>query len=126
MELKNLLEIKLKTDKAVIIESLCRMGIANKDKKIIYPSVYLYEKDGNFYLAHFKQLFSLIRKDAYNNITEDDLERRNAIAFCLKKWGLIDISEEVITPHNMFVFVLPYQEKKNWQIFHKFNRNMIT
>lgn len=126
MELKNLLEIKLKTDKAVIIESLCRMGIANKDKKIIYPSVYLYEKDGNFYLTHFKQMFSLIRKDAYNNITEDDLERRNAIAFCLKKWGLIDISEEVITPHNMFVFVLPYREKKNWQIFHKFNRNMIT
>lgn len=126
MELKNLLEIKLKTDKAVIIESLCRMGIANKDKKIIYPSVYLYEKDGNFYLTHFKQMFSLIRKDAYNNITEDDLERRNAIAFCLKKWGLIDISEEAITPHNMFVFVLPYREKKNWQIFHKFNRNMIT
>lgn len=119
------LEIQLKADKAIIVESLERMGIANKEKKILYPSCYIYEKDGKIYLLHFKQMFSLLRKDSYDNITEGDLRRRNSIAFCLQKWGLINIDEKDIEPYNVFVYVLSHKDKKEWQIFHKFNRNLV-
>lgn len=123
----NLLEVKLLVDIKVISETLSRIGIANKIKKILFPSCYLHEIDGKFYLVHFKQLFMLTRETAYNAICEDDYLRRNAIAFCLRSWGLIDVEEEKILPHDKFVYVLPHNEKSNWSINHKFNfRNINT
>lgn len=126
MEELKLLEIKLLVDKKIVSESLNRMGIANKRKKILYPSCYLYEKDGKNYLVHFKEMFLLTRENAYNSICEDDILRKNAIAFCLKNWNLIDVSDEAIEPHNKMVFVLPFGEKKNWSISHKFNTRTIN
>jgi hypothetical protein len=116
----NLLKIDLKVDKKVVQETLSRMGIANKKNKILYPSCYLYEKNGIFYIAHFKQLFSITRSEGYDNISEEDIIRRNAVVFCLKKWGLIDVVEN-ITPCDRFIFVLPFNDRTNWIIKHKFN-----
>jgi len=121
MDIANLLEVKVLVDDKVIKETLNRIGIANKMKKILYPSCYLYETEGKHYLVHFKQMFLLTRETAYNAVCEDDLLRRNAIAFCLRQWGLIEVNEELITPHNNYVFVLPHNEKLDWQISHKFN-----
>lgn len=121
MKTYELLEIKVLVDTKVIFETCSRIGIANKKKKILYPSCYLYEQDGKFYLAHFKQMFLLTRDSAYNSVCEDDILRRNAIAFCLRQWGLIDVSEDAITPHNRYVFVLPHNQKHEWRISHKFN-----
>jgi hypothetical protein len=127
MNFDSLLEIKVLVDTKVISETCSRIGIANKKKKILYPSCYLYEADGKQYLVHFKQMFLLTRDSAYNAICEDDLLRRNAIAFCLKNWGLIEVDEEKILPHNRFVFVLPHNQKNEWKISHKFNyRNINT
>jgi hypothetical protein len=116
-----MLEVKVLVEQKVIKETLNRIGIANKKKKILYPSCYLYEDDGKMYLVHFKQLFLLTREGAYNAICDDDLFRRNAIAFCLRQWGLIDVDEEKINPHDRFVFVLPHNQKDEWCISHKFN-----
>ena len=124
-ELK-LLEIKPLVDLKVIKETLNRIGIANKSQKILYPSCYLYEQNGNFYLVHFKEMFLLTRATAYNAICEDDLLRRNAIAFCLKNWGLIDVPDESIEPHNKFIFVLPHNQKNEWRVSHKFNFRSIN
>jgi hypothetical protein len=123
--ISTLLEIKLLKDEQVITESLTRIGICNKSKMLLYPSCYMYKKDETYYICHFKQMFSLVREQAYNNLTDEDINRRNAIAFCLKKWGLIDVAEESIQPHNINVFVLPYKEKSKWNITHKFNRNLL-
>jgi hypothetical protein len=120
-----LLEIKLLKDEQVITESLTRIGIPNKTKQILYPSCYLFKKDEKYYICHFKQMFALVRDQAYNNLTDEDINRRNAIAFCLKNWGLVSVEDEKIQPHNVNVFVLPYKEKGNWEIFHKFNRNLL-
>jgi hypothetical protein len=92
----------------------------------LFPSCYLYEDNGRYYIAHFKQLFLLTRNDSYNNICKEDIIRRNAIAFCLKNWKLIDIEDEKIQPYNKMVFVLPFEEKKNWRISHKFNFKSIN
>jgi hypothetical protein len=120
-----LIEIKPLADIAVIKETLARCGIANKKKKILYPSCYLYEAFGVYYIAHFKQLFLLTRQDGYNNLCEDDLARRNGIIFCLKNWGLIDVDESIIEPHDKFIFVLPFKEKNEWIISNKFNINNV-
>jgi hypothetical protein len=116
-----LLEVSLLVDMKVVAETLTRVGISNKKKKILYPSCYIIEKEGKYYLAHFKQLFLLTRSSAYNAICEDDIARRNAIAYCLKQWGLIDVDEKLITPHSMYVFVLNHEDKAAWSISHKFN-----
>lgn len=120
-----LIEIKPTADIAVIRETLSRCGIANKKKKILYPSCYLYEAFGVYYIAHFKQLFLLTRQDGYNNLCEDDLARRNGIIFCLKNWGLIEVDETLIEPHDKFIFVLPFKEKNQWTISNKFNINNV-
>lgn len=117
----NLIEVIPKVDDKVIIETLTRIGIGNKVQKVIYPSCYLYKEDGRYYIVHFKELFLLTRENAYNSICEDDVLRKNAVIFCLKNWGLIDIEEEKITPYNKFVFVLPHKEKNDWKISHKIN-----
>lgn len=116
-----LLKINLKAEKRIIQETLNRMGISNKKEKVLYPSCYIYEENDEFFLVHFKQLFMIARENAYDNISEQDILRRNSIAFCLKNWNLIDIDEQAINPHDSYVFVLPYEEKKNWKINHKIN-----
>lgn len=118
-----LLEITTLVDKKVIKESLCRIGICDKKRKILYPSCYLYEKDGKDYLCHFKELFVINDKDgtSYNNISQEDIARKNAIAFCLKNWKLIDVDMEKIIPHERFVFVLPHSQKSEFKIIHKYS-----
>jgi hypothetical protein len=115
-----LLEIELLVDKKIIIETLSRIGIVIDNKRTLYPSCYLWQMDNKYYLAHFKQLFKFLNEKSYDNLIDDDLIRRNSIAFCLEKWGLIKvINNEMIKEHNKFVFILPYNEKQEWTIKHK-------
>ena len=116
-----MIEVTLKADKKVISETLSRIGIANKKKKIIFPSCYLYEADGKIYICHFKELFKLTRDNAYNTICEDDVLRLKSNIFCLKNWGLLEVDDNSINPHNKYVFVLNFKDKPDWIISHKFN-----
>ena len=119
--MENFIEIELKTDRKVIVETLERIGIANKKEHILYPSCYIFNIKEKEYILHFKQLFLLMKRNSYNNVSEEDIERRNSVIYCLKTWGLIDVDEQLIEPHNKFVYVLPFNEKNNWNISHKFN-----
>lgn len=121
-----LIEVSPIVDIAVIKETLSRIGIANKKAKILYPSCYLYESFGVYYIAHFKQLFLLTRQDGYNNLSIEDINQRNSIIFCLKNWNLIEIENILIEPHDKFVYVLPYKFKHEWKIEHKFNQNTLN
>lgn len=112
-------------DLKIIKETLSRMGIANKKRKVLYPTCYIYQNFDEFYIVHFKELFLITRPDGYNNLCQEDVERKNSILFCLKTWGLIDVEEMTIQPHDKYIFVLPHEEKHEWQIEHKFNMNSI-
>ena len=119
----NLIEVKPLVDLKIIRETLARIGIANKKQKILYPSCYLIQNFEEFYIVHFKELFMMLRENSYNNISEEDTQRKNAIIFNLKNWGLIDVDESLIEDHQKYVFVLPHSEKKDYRIYHKFNIN---
>lgn len=115
------IKVKLKVNEKIVKESLNRMGIASRKSKILYPSCYLLTIKGEHYIAHFKQLFKFKNEDGYDNISDDDINRMNAIIFCLKNWGLLDVDDELITPHDIYVFVLSHKEKDDWRIVHKIN-----
>lgn len=113
-------EIKLIADFLVIKETLERIGIANRKTKIITPSVYILHKQGNYYIIHFKELLAL---DGFKrNINDTDISRRNAIISLLVNWDMVSIEEEGVyqTELEEQIFVLPYSEKVNYKINHKY------
>jgi len=115
-------EVKPLVDLKIIKETLARIGICNKKQKILYPTCYLVQNFDEFYIAHFKELFLILREDGYNNISAEDIERKNAIIFNLQNWNLVEVvNEEEIKEHTKYVFVLPHSEKRDWRIYHKFN-----
>lgn len=117
-----MLKVELLVDKKVVQETLNRIGIPNKKDNILYPSCYLYEDEKkDVYLIHFKHLFGISRSDSYNDVTDEDIERMNSIAFCLRNWGMISVEDDAISPHGSFVFIVPYAEKYLWKIKHKIN-----
>ncbi len=113
-------EVKLETDFLVIKETLERIGIANRKTKVITPSVYILHKQGNYYIIHFKELLAL---DGFKrNISESDINRRNAIISLLFNWDMVDIVEDGIYQRELEeqIFVLPYSEKRDYKINHKY------
>lgn len=113
-------EVKLLSDFLVIKETLERIGIANRKTKVITPSVYILHKQGNYYIIHFKELLAL---DGFkHNINETDISRRNAIISLLSNWGMVEICEEGVYQEELEeqIFVLPYAEKANYKINHKY------
>ena len=116
-----MIEVILMADKKVVIETLSRIGVVNKKKKILFPSCYLYDEEGKIKIAHFKELFALTRDDAYNNVSEDDILRLKSTVWNLRNWGLINVNDENVEPHNKYIFVLPFKDKEFYQISHKFN-----
>tara|TARA_R100000951_G_scaffold54341_1_gene45723 strand:- start:295 stop:696 length:402 start_codon:yes stop_codon:yes gene_type:complete len=125
LDMEGMVQVGPLVDLKIIKETLSRMGIANKKRKVLYPTCYIYQNFDEFYIVHFKELFLITRPDGYNNLCQEDVERKNSILFCLKTWGLIDVEEMTIQPHDKYIFVLPHEEKHEWQIEHKFNMNSI-
>jgi hypothetical protein len=125
-ELENLMkeygiEVELVEHFSVIRETLDRIGIANKEKKILNPSCYLLHKRGAYTISHFKQLLALDGKKT--NFSEEDFKRAVSIARLLEDWGLITIidPERYDEVEDTFVFVLPYKQKSDWEIKHKYS-----
>lgn len=116
-------EVKLVSDFLVIKETLERIGIANRKTKVITPSVYILHKQGKYYIIHFKELLAL---DGFKeNLNETDISRRNAIATLLENWNMIEIVDEGIYQDELKeqIFVLPYSEKEQYKINHKYRIN---
>lgn len=117
--------VELKKDFLVVKETLERIGICNKQKKVITPSCYILHKDGKYYIIHFKYLLAMdgFRKE----IDEKDVLRQNAIATLLQNWGMINICDADVYQENLKekIFVLPYCEKLNYKISHKYKMNAV-
>jgi hypothetical protein len=123
---QTLIEIEpVNTDQFLQIkETLTRIGIANRTKKILYQSCMILHKKGKFYICHFKELFAMDGK--YTSVYSDDYARRNHIAKLLSQWNLVKIvnTDVMNIPSNdeqINVYVLPYREKSSWELKAKYN-----
>lgn len=105
---------------SVVRESLERIGFANKNTNTISPSCYLLHKQGRYYIIHFKNLLKMDGKKT--DFTEEDARRQASIAKLLEKWKMVEIVDraKVDAVNSCFVFVLPFEEKPDWRIVHKY------
>ena len=79
-------------------------------------------RDRNIILYIFKELFALDGKKA--TLVENDIQRRNTIAILLQDWNLIDIVKKDEANNKAplsQIKVLPFKEKKEWNLSAKYN-----
>jgi hypothetical protein len=111
-------KVKLKKpeDFLLVRETLTRIGIAPRGKKVLYQSAHILHKRGEYYICNFKELFLLDGKKS--TITDEDYERRNLIVDLLEGWGLIDVVDEWFEEVNLAsmstIKIIPHSEKNDW------------
>ena len=96
----------------------------NREKeKVLYQSCHILHKQGKYYIVHFKELFALDGKPS--NISENDIQRRNAIAVLLEEWGLVKIINPNILTDNIAplhqIKIISFKEKDEWDLIAKYN-----
>lgn len=121
--LEELVEIKLKRpeDFLKIKETLTRIGISSKDKKL-FQSCHIFHKKGKYYIVHFKELFKLDGK--FSDISIEDLQRRNAIASLLQEWGLLEIVDNSKVEDKIHIRkmkIISHKDKDEWELVAKYN-----
>ena len=124
-DLSNFVEIKLieQDDFLKVKETLTRIGVSSRKERILYQSCHILHKQGHYYLVHFKEMFALDGKPS--NISENDIQRRNAIATLLEEWGLVEILNSQIMLNNVApihqIKIISYKEKDEWELVSKYN-----
>ena len=97
IDIQSLVQVSLKEsdDFLKVKETLTRIGVASKKNNTLYQSSHILQKQGKYYIVHFKELFALDGKPT--DINQDDLSRRNTIALLLQEWGLVKIVNVEVT-----------------------------
>ena len=119
---EQMLEISLKEpdDFLKVRETLSRIGVASRKERKLYQSCHILHKQGRYFIVHFKELFALDGKQ--NNLSENDIARRNTIAKLLADWELVKVLgvPEPVAPLSQ-IKVLSYREKADWTLETKYN-----
>jgi len=104
-------------------ETLTRIGVSSRKEKVLYQSCHILHKQGQYYIVHFKELFALDGKPS--NISENDIQRRNAIANLLEEWGLVKIINRKLLEDNIAplhqIKIISFKEKDDWELIAKYN-----
>ena len=125
VDLNNFIEVTLneQDDFLKVRETLTRIGVSSRKEKVLYQSCHILHKQGRYYITHFKELFALDGKPS--NISENDIQRRNAIAKLLEEWGLIKILNPKLLEDNVAplhqIKIISYKEKDDWELIAKYN-----
>jgi hypothetical protein len=125
VDLSKFVEVTLEheDDFLKVRETLTRIGVSSRKEKVLYQSCHILHKQGNYYIVHFKELFALDGK--LSTITENDIQRRNAIANLLEEWGLLKIVNYDILKENMApihqIKIISFKEKDDWELIAKYN-----
>lgn len=117
-----MIEITLKQpeDFLKVKETLTRMGIANNKDKVLYQSCHILQKQGKYYIVHFKEMLKLDGRPV--NINDEDYVRRDSIAQLLEDWGLIGIETpdvHMAKMQNNFR-VITFAQKSEWTLKSKY------
>lgn len=104
-------------------ETLTRIGVSSRKDKILYQSCHILHKQGRYVILHFKELFELDGKPS--NMSDSDVQRRNAITKLLEDWGLIKIINQESLGNNIApihqIKIISYQEKEDWELISKYS-----
>lgn len=125
VDLAKFIEVKLneQDDFLKVRETLTRIGVSSRKEKVLYQSCHILHKQGKYYIVHFKELFALDGKPS--NISENDIQRRNAIANLLEEWGLVKILNPQLMTDNIAplhqVKIISFKEKDDWELITKYN-----
>ena len=125
VDLSKFVEIVLteQDDFLKVRETLTRIGVSSRKEKVLYQSCHILHKQGKYYIVHFKELFALDGKPS--NISENDIQRRNAIAVLLEEWGLVKIINPEILTDNIAplhqIKIISFKEKDEWDLIAKYN-----
>lgn len=120
----DMIEVLLPNNDAflLVMETLKRIGIASRKDKVLYQSCHILHKKGRYFILHFKELFLLDGRNA--SLTQNDIERRNAIANLLDQWELVKLKHPERAMPCVPVkdlTILSYKEKDQWQLCQKYN-----
>jgi hypothetical protein len=125
VDLTKFIEVSLneQDDFLKVRETLTRIGVSSRKEKVLYQSCHILHKQGRYYIVHFKELFALDGKPS--NLTENDVQRRNAIANLLEEWGLIKVLNPGLMTDNIAplhqIKIISFKEKDDWQLITKYN-----
>ena len=125
VDLSKFVEVSLneQDDFLKVRETLTRIGVSSRKEKVLYQSCHILHKQGKYYIVHFKELFALDGKPS--NISENDIQRRNAIANLLEEWGLIKVLNKDILVDNIAplhqIKIISFKEKDQWELITKYN-----
>lgn len=125
VDLNKFVEVSLdeQDDFLKVRETLTRIGVSSRKEKVLYQSCHILHKQGRYYIVHFKELFALDGKPS--NISENDVQRRNAIAKLLEEWGLLKILNPEVIVDNIAplhqIKIISFREKDDWQLITKYN-----
>ena len=125
VDLSKFVEVSLneQDDFLKVRETLTRIGVSSRKEKVLYQSCHILHKQGKYYIVHFKELFALDGKPS--NISENDIQRRNAIAVLLEEWGLVKIINSNILTDNIAplhqIKIISFKEKDEWDLIAKYN-----
>ena len=120
MGVDNGIRVELLKGFGVVRETLERIGICNKQTRVITPSAYILHKEGRYFVVHFKCLLAM---DGFrDDVDARDISRQAAIASMLQNWGMIRILDDGVyqDPLEQRIFVLPYKDKQSFTINHKY------
>ena len=109
-------------DFMVVRETLSRVGVSPKGKKVLYQSAHLIHKNEVYIIAHFKELFAL--DGLPSNVSEEDIKRRNAIVKLLEEWELLEVVDKEKIKDTMPISglkIIKYNERDDWELIPKFN-----
>ena len=125
VDLNKFVEVTLneQDDFLKVRETLTRIGVSSRKEKVLYQSCHILHKQGQYYIVHFKELFALDGKPS--NISENDIQRRNAIANLLEEWGLVKIMNKKVMEDNLApihqIKIISFKEKDDWELIPKYN-----
>jgi hypothetical protein len=125
VDLNTFIEVLLneQDDFLKVRETLTRIGVSSRKERVLYQSCHILHKQGHYYITHFKELFALDGKPS--NISENDLQRRNAIANLLQEWGLVKILNPKLLENNIAplhqIKIISFKEKDDWELVTKYN-----
>jgi len=125
VDINKFVEVQLQEqdDFLKVRETLTRIGVSSRKEKVLYQSCHILHKQGKYYIVHFKELFALDGKPS--NITENDIQRRNAIANLLEEWGLVKILNRKVIEGNLApihqIKIISFKEKDGWELIPKYN-----